>query len=965
MLLCACYFSFAQNEFLFADWESKIPYATGALSRSLMANPFPDASNNSSKVMSVGKTAAWQQIAITMPLNVTVKDVLKVEFLIYGDIESMAIQFHGVNGANVTAINIYDEGASSAGWAKYSYNINNSSTNNIDQVIIYPNAYEGAAKTFYLDSVKLILKENSSVNTVIANWEGIKITKTSETPGSWHMYGWQGGVSPNNIIANPHKNNVNPSDSVNVLYFPATNYGLYGVTYIDGIKITNGMIGVQLLLYSDSIDFIYAKAVNKSGSTIKEILWPWKAETSRNGWSLVQLKFDPEDLGDTLRDFIVQPHFGAGMAVLDTILIDNIEIVMDNDVDSVALNYSDSPLEVGKTLDLNALVYPLYAYNHTVTWASLNEAIATVNDTGLVEAVGAGTTKIVVTTKDGAKTDTCNITALFISTTGVSLNKDVDTIAIGGTTMLTETVSPANATNKNVAWKSMDEAVATVVNGEVTGVSIGTANIVATTEDGNFADTCMVTVNPIPVSSVLLDYHTLDMQVGNNATIVATVAPANASNKNVTWSSDNEAVATVINGEITAVSEGMANIVVTTQDGGLKDTCIVSVVLVVPVTGVTLNKEQAMIYKDSTLVLTATVAPVTASDKSVAWTSSNESVATVVDGTVTALGDGTAKIAVTTTDGAKTDTCYVTVETYYMVTGITVSLQENEVNIGGNFTLTATVAPANATMPAFTWSSDNQAVATIDANGNVTVLSIGTANIIAGTTEGSFKDTCVLSVVPINVTSVTVSANSIQMFSGVDSTITATVMPANATNKNVAWSSDNESVATVTNGIVTAVASGTANIIVATEDGGLKDTCVVNVMLKTFDPIIANWDDVVPTKVPGPGVWQMFGWQTNNDANRKVANPSKSQLNSSDSCNTVYYTVGPWDLSGLFYEDGIEITGKTVGVELLTYATSALPVKFTVQDLESFSKEVLINTTAGEWNKLQILFEEGDKGEKF
>lgn len=163
--------------------------------------------------------------------------------------------------------------------------------------------------------------------------------------------------------------------------------------------------------------------------------------------------------------------------------------------------------------------------------------------------------------------------------TGVTLNKTSATITVGDTVSLTATVSPGSAANKAVTWASSNTSVATVSNGVVTAKSAGTAKITVTTKDGNKTATCTVTVKPavINVTGITLNKTTSTMEIGKTLTLTATVSPSNASNKNVTWKSDNTAVATVVNGVVTAKSVGTANITVTTEDGKKTAVCAVTV----------------------------------------------------------------------------------------------------------------------------------------------------------------------------------------------------------------------------------------------------------------------------------------------------------------------------------------------------------------------------------------------------
>lgn len=166
-------------------------------------------------------------------------------------------------------------------------------------------------------------------------------------------------------------------------------------------------------------------------------------------------------------------------------------------VTGASLNKSATSIVVGSSEQLTATVTPENATNKTVTWSSNSEGVATVSETGLVKAVKAGKSTITVTTKDGNKTATCEVTVTnpVVSVTGVALNKNASSIAVGATEQLTATVTPDNATDKTITWSSSATDIATVsTTGLVTAVKAGTANIVATTKDGSKTATCAVTV---------------------------------------------------------------------------------------------------------------------------------------------------------------------------------------------------------------------------------------------------------------------------------------------------------------------------------------------------------------------------------------------------------------------------------------------------------------------------------------
>ena len=326
---------------------------------------------------------------------------------------------------------------------------------------------------------------------------------------------------------------------------------------------------------------------------------------------------------------------------------------------SVTLSQTELILRKGATAKLTATVLPTDATNKKVRWSSNNTAVAIV-ESGTVAALSASNATITVTTEDGNYTARCEVVVTDpIPVTGVTLSQTELPLLKGATAGLTATVSPSDATNQKVTWRSNNIAVAIVENGTVTAVSGGTATITVTTEDGNHTARCEVTVT-VSATGVTLSQTELSLVKGATATLTATVLPSDATNQKVRWSSNNTSVATVENGTVTAVSAGNATIAVTTEDGNHTATCEVTVT--VPVTGVTLPQTELSLVKGATATLTATVAPSDATNKKVTWSSNNTSVATVENGTVTAVSAGNASITVTTEDGNHTATCSVAVE---------------------------------------------------------------------------------------------------------------------------------------------------------------------------------------------------------------------------------------------------------------------------------------------------------------
>ena len=505
---------------------------------------------------------------------------------------------------------------------------------------------------------------------------------------------------------------------------------------------------------------------------------------------------------------------------------------------SISLDKTSATLKATETLTLKATITPATTTDKSVTWKSSNTSVATVDANGLVTAVAVGEATITATTADGSyKSATCKITVAKTLAESVTLDKTSATLKATETLTLKATIAPATTTNKSVTWKSSNEAVATVdANGKVTAVAVGEATITVTTTDGsNKSATCKITVAKTLAESVTLNKTTASLKATETLTLVATVLPENATNKSVTWTSSNEAVATVdANGKVTAVAVGEATITATTtDDSNLSASCKMTIVAT-PAESITLNVTEVSLKVNGTTILTATVLPETTTIKSVTWKSSNTSIATVnANGMVTAIALGEAIITATTADGSNLSTSCVINVGATPAESISLNLTEASLKVDETTTLTATVLPETATNKTVTWKSSNEAIATVDANGKVTAVAVGEATITATTTDGSnLSATCKVTVVATLAESITLNVTEASLKVDETTTLTATVLPETAANKSVTWTSSNEAVATVdTNGLVTAIALGEAIITATTTDGtNLSASCKVTVV---------------------------------------------------------------------------------------------------------------------------------------
>ncbi|MGX8707152.1 MAG: Ig-like domain-containing protein [Bacteroidales bacterium] len=485
---------------------------------------------------------------------------------------------------------------------------------------------------------------------------------------------------------------------------------------------------------------------------------------------------------------------------------------------SVILNRSECDIWLFNTFTLQATVLPLNTTDKTVTWSSSDESVATVSQEGVVTAVGGGTCTITATS--GGKSATCRIT-VKIPVERVVLDITEATMFVDSTVTLKATVLPENATDKTVSWLSSDTSVATVSqNGVVTATGEGRCIIRASS--GGKSATCMITVK-VPVSGITLDKDVLEMIVMQTTSLTATVLPANADDKTVTWSTSDPMVARVTpQGVITAVAPGTC--IITATASGYSASCQVTVTM--PVSSVTLDKEAITIYIGESTKLTATVLPENASDKTVTWTSSNELIADLSnDGTVHALAAGTCTI--TATAGGKSATCQVTVLT--PVSRVTVAPASCQVFIDSTVTLVATVFPADAHDKTVTWSSSDETIATVTQGGVVSTHALGNCTITAS--AGGKSATCQVTVIPrVVITGITLEPKELEVYVGEVHNLNATITPEDATDKTIVWTTSDDAVVTVNaQGVVTPTGEGSGYVVASTVNG-LTDTAYFTVL---------------------------------------------------------------------------------------------------------------------------------------
>lgn len=375
----------------------------------------------------------------------------------------------------------------------------------------------------------------------------------------------------------------------------------------------------------------------------------------------------------------------------------------------------------------------------TITWNSYNAEIADVDKKGLITAKKTGVTFIQATSTSG------RVAVIQISVkeglTSVTLNPDNATIQVGESITLSPDFVPAVAFDKSMKWSVADSSVAKMEPvGEsgvkITGLKGGMTLVKGVANDGGHVVSCLVTVTE-KTTSVKVSPKTKYLQKGKTFTIKATVDSPTATNKSVKWTSSKKSVATVnTKGQVKGKKIGTAYITATAKDGsGASATCKVMVIR--KVTKLTLNKYTAKLLVGNTMKLKAKITPKNASVKGIAWSSSDNTIATVdATGRVQGIAAGLVKIRAKAKDGSgKSAVCLISVSDPVPATGVDVQNSEIIVAKGRQIQSGIQKAPLNST-DKIRYYSDNKKVARINQRGKIFADRVGQATVYGETSNG-------------------------------------------------------------------------------------------------------------------------------------------------------------------------------------------------------------------------------------
>lgn len=493
-------------------------------------------------------------------------------------------------------------------------------------------------------------------------------------------------------------------------------------------------------------------------------------------------------------------------------------------VAAINLNRTSGQLKVGESLSLTATVLPANAFDKNIFWQSDNETIASVDQNGLVTALLEGKTNIIVTSASNPEvTATCAVEIIPTPVSSIELNFTEYSLEVGQNVRLTAEVFPPTASDKSFSWHSNDDSIAMIDNdGEVTAIALGSTYVYAEAADGSGVRTaCRINVVPTLATGITIETPSVtSFKVGESIQLYATVTPDNATDKSIVWTTTSPDIVSVSDdGNVTALSEGEATIAAT-NSAGIFDTIKLTVIPTLA-ESITVTPAIYSMKVGASYTLRAVFSPETTTDKSVNWISSNPQIVEVDNnGNVSAISLGTVVVTAVANDGSDVSgSCEITVIPT-PAEGISINYDgKTSLYVGEEVALSATITPENATDKSVIWESQDENVLTVDVNGKVKAIALGEAWVKA-TNSAGISSFIVFSVIPTPVTSITLNHSSFELKAMETVTLEAILLPEDATDKSIIFSSDMPLVATVDdNGVVTAHAVGGA-IITATAVGG-------------------------------------------------------------------------------------------------------------------------------------------------
>jgi uncharacterized protein YjdB len=482
---------------------------------------------------------------------------------------------------------------------------------------------------------------------------------------------------------------------------------------------------------------------------------------------------------------------------------------------------SEIELQIGATEKLSVKHEPAELATPAYEFSSSDKSIATVNEKGEVTGVSVGETKILVNAFGGTLNSSINIKVLPIKTESISFPKDSLTTIVDGNITLKPTILPENATNKEVIWSVENDTIVSINNGVVTGKKLGETSITALVKGTELKTSVRIFVKK---QTIVFESDTLELLKGDAKTLTASVFPENSKNKELTWTIENDNIATIENGKITAKNYGKTKITAQIKNTDIKESIVVSVKKL----ELKINKSNISLVPTEYIQLVATLSP-KVEGKKIVWSCSDN--LSVEDGLVKCKSHSYQTYLRASVEGMDDVNVLCNVQTYNakaFVSKRTVKIGPNETDSIYGYTSLSNVKRD------FVWSSKDESIATVN-NGVITAKKYGETYIYGTIKNSELKDSCL-----VKVQDVFELYKYYSMDIGESQSIVRKIYPKNS---KVTWTSNDETVATIKDGVVTAKLDGYVTVYGTNEAKGLKDSCVI-----TINPSIKFADTLIKAK---------------------------------------------------------------------------------------------------------------------
>lgn len=472
----------------------------------------------------------------------------------------------------------------------------------------------------------------------------------------------------------------------------------------------------------------------------------------------------------------------------------------------------------------------------------------------------------------------------------------------------------------------------------------------------------------VAVQSVSLSQTSLTMYAGDSKTLTATVLPADASDKSLKWSSSNTNVVTVdANGDVKAVGYGKATITVTcVSNSAIKATCEVNVYA--RCTGVELSATNVQLYVGESFTLTANTLPLATTDGQIEWSVSNESVIKRnTDGSIVAVGVGTADVIARSTDGGYEAKCTVTVKAIVVAESVTLNKQSMTMYAGETANLLATVFPVDAKDKSLNWCSSDNNVVTVDANGSIKAVGYGKAIItVSCVANSAIKATCELTVYE-HCTGIEISATNVEVLVGDSFTLTANTLPLAKSDGQIEWSITDETVVKRNaDGSFVALSEGIAEVIARSVDGSYIAKCTVKVKaIPVVEKVIMSDESLTlyagdsytltADVIPDDAFDKALTWISSSNAVVSVID-GNVKANSYGQANVIAFVTSNNAVADTCYVQvyehttGVELSASTIEMNVgdkVTLTANTLPLATTDGQIEwTVSDETIVNRSS-------------------